>query len=324
MSNEQKKHVQRANKLSHCLWCLLLAAIALCTAGLPTAAADPEVADLWPDQPPGEAAVLKPEGDLTSDDDKLIAGKSVIRLGNVSVPQIAIYPADESIANGTAVIICPGGGHHILAYDLEGTEVAEWLNAIGVTAVVLKYRVPARTPEQRWLAAVQDAQRAVSLVRHQAARWRIDPNRIGICGFSAGGETAALTSIFDNNRQYETVDAADSVSSRPDFAMLIYPGGLVTKDESKLQEHVQISPNAPATFLIHAFDDHASVQNSLLYASGLKRAGVSTELHIYPTGGHGYGLRATNEPITRWPELAESWMRRMGLLSPQRASNGDR
>jgi acetyl esterase/lipase len=157
-------------------------------------AATPTILNIWPGKPPGETKELPAEVDLTKDTDKLIAGKRIIKLGNVSTPQIAVYKPEKSKDTGASVIICPGGGHHILAYDLEGTEVAEWLNTIGVTGIVLKYRVPFRNPDKRWGAAVADAQRAVSQVRSKAAEWNLDPKRIGICGFSAGGETAGLTS----------------------------------------------------------------------------------------------------------------------------------
>lgn len=278
-------------------------------------AAEPIILDLWPQRAPGETETLPPEADLTKPQDPLIAGRRIIKLGHVSTPQIAVYRPEEGKANGTAVVICPGGGHHILAYDLEGTEVAEWLNSFGVTGIVLKYRVPARDKDRRWVAAVQDAQRAMCLVRRHADKWNLDPKRIGICGFSAGGETAALTSIFLEDRQYETIDATDQQSSRPDFAMLIYPGGLVSKEKAELQEHIKVSGKEPPMFFAHAFNDSVSVQSSLLLASALKEVDVSCELHLYATGGHGYGLRVTDQPVTRWPERAKKWMETMGFVS---------
>lgn len=272
-------------------------------------AAEPQVLDLWPDQPPGETKQLPPEADQTKADDALIAGRRIIKLGNVSRPQLAVYQPPPEKNNHAAVIICPGGGHHILAYDLEGTEIAEWLNSIGITGIVLKYRVPFRDPDKRWLAAVQDAQRGVSLVRSKAAQWNIDPQKIGICGFSAGGQAAALTSIFAD-RQYKATDEVDRLSTRPNFAMLIYTGGLTDRENDRLHEYVKVPSDAPPMFFVHAFDDRASVQNSLLLASELKKAGGSAELHIFATGGHGYGLRRTDEPVTRWPDLAADWLSR--------------
>jgi len=191
-------------------------------------AGKPETIKLWPGKAPGETKELPPEQDTSKPGQGLGAGKPVIRLGNVSTPTLALYRPAKDKDTGAAVIVCPGGGHTILAYDLEGTEVADWLNKIGVTACVLKYRVPARDPKKRWIAAVQDAQRAVSRIRANSAEWGIDAKRIGILGFSAGGETAGLTALFDQ-RQYDAQDAMDKVSSRPDFAVLIYPGGFEEK-----------------------------------------------------------------------------------------------
>lgn len=282
----------------------------------PVQASDPIVLPVWPNVPPGETKPLPPEADQTKPDDDLIAGRRIIKLGNVSTPQIAVYQPDPQFHNGAAVVICPGGGHHILAYDLEGTEVAQWLNSLGVTGIVLKYRVPFRDPDKRWRAAVQDAQRAMSLVRHHADAWNLDPQRIGICGFSAGGQTAALTSVFLKDRTYEAVDAIDQLSCRPDFAMLIYPGGLVEQGTRSLHEYIQVTPDVPPMFFVHAFDDRVSVHNSLALAAQLKDADVPCELHVYAQGGHGYGLRETEMPVTRWPARAEAWMKNLGLLSP--------
>jgi acetyl esterase/lipase len=277
-------------------------------------AEDPVVLNLWPSKPPGETRELPPEADQTKPQDRLIAGRRIIKLGNVSTPQLAIYRPARSIDTGAAVVICPGGGHHILAYDLEGTEVAEWLNGIGITGIVLKYRVPFRDPNKRWLAAVQDGQRAMSLVRSKAAEWQIDPERIGMLGFSAGGEVTALVSQLDQ-RQYEPVDAADRTSSRPDFAVLIYPGGLVDNETGKLREHVKVSKNSPPVFFVHAWDDNVSVLNSLLLAAELKAIGKTAEVHAYAHGGHGYGLRRVeSRPVTEWPKACEAWMRSMQYI----------
>ena len=278
-------------------------------------AATPTILNIWPGKPPGETKELPAEVDLTKDTDKLIAGKRIIKLGNVSTPQIAVYKPEKSKDTGASVIICPGGGHHILAYDLEGTEVAEWLNTIGVTGIVLKYRVPFRNPDKRWGAAVADAQRAVSQVRSKAAEWNLDPKRIGICGFSAGGETAGLTSLFLEERQYTAADDVDKVSCKPDFAILIYPGGFDTKGQAQIRDNIKVTKDTPPMFLIHAIDDPVTANNSLALAVELKKAGVPTELHIYDAGGHGYGLRLVNTlPITTWPKRCEEWMQRRGLL----------
>ena len=278
-------------------------------------AAEPITLDVWPGKPPGETKELPPEADQTKPEDRLIAGRRIIKLGNVSTPQLAVYQPPKAKNTGAAVVICPGGGHHILAWDLEGTEVAEWLNEIGVTAIVLKYRVPFRDPEKRWLAATQDAQRAMSLIRWRADEWSIDPGRIGILGFSAGGEVAGLVSIFGEDRKYEPVDDVDKSRIRPDFAVLVYAGNLVDRETSQLQEYVKVTKDCPPMFLVHAYDDGVTALNSLLVAAELKKAGVPAELHLYATGGHGYGLRPVAEhPVTQWPKPCGAWLKTMGFL----------
>jgi acetyl esterase/lipase len=293
---------------------ILMAAIWVLSSVELTFASGPLVLNLWPEQPPGKATQLPPEADQTKPEDKLIAGRRIIKLGNVSTPQIAVYRPAKEKDTGAAVVICPGGGHYILAYDLEGTEVADWLNGIGVTGIVLKYRVPFRDPEKRWLAAVQDGQRAMRLVRSKATEWQIDPKRIGILGFSAGGEVAGLVSFFQE-RQYEPVDAADKASSRPDFAVLVYPGGFDEKGKAQLREHVKIPNDCPPMFFAHAFDDGVSVLNTLLVASELKKLGLTAEVHAYAKGGHGYGLRHVDgQPVTDWPKPCEAWLRGIGII----------
>lgn len=270
--------------------------------------ASPIIWDLWPGTPPGEYLTLAPEFDKTTPEDDLVAGRRVARLHNVSVPNLAIYKPDPAIDTKTAVIIAPGGGHWILAYDLEGTEVAEWLNSIGVTAIILKYRVPgvARYPDKRWLAAAQDGQRAMSLVRGRAAEIGIDPDRIGIMGFSAGGAPVNYTAL-GKERLYEAVDPYDDISFRPDFAAPIYAGGL--------PEGLTPRESCPPFFIAIAHDDQdRSVGAAEMYIA-LKKAGASAELHIYESGGHGYGLRKTEQPVTTWPDRMEDWMRRLGLLA---------
>lgn len=282
---------------------------------LPAFAGETQSFNLWPGTPPGDEGLkLPPEGDTTKADGRLVGGKSVIRLGNVSTPALAVFPAPRDKATGAACVVCPGGGFNILAYDLEGTEVAEWLNSLGVTAFVLKYRVPARDKDKRWLAAVQDTQRAMSLVRSRAAEWALDPRRIGICGFSAGGAAAGLTSLLFDQRQYAPLDAADKVSSRPDFAMLIYAAYFVERGSTTLRDDVKVPKNAPPMFFVHAFDDGVPVQNPLLLAAEMKKAGVPAEVHVYPAGGHGYGLRRTEMPVTTWPDRAAEWLRVNGWL----------
>lgn len=270
--------------------------------------------NLWPGKPPGETKELPPEADINKPTDAPVGDRKIIKLTNVSTPMLTFYRPSKDIDTKACVIICPGGGHNILAYDHEGTEVAEFLAKHGVTGIVLKYRVPFRDPQKRWLAAVQDAQRAVSLVRSKAKEWDVDPNRIGLLGFSAGGQTAGLTAIMHDKRQYEAVDDVDKVSSRPDFAILIYPGGFLEKGNTKLNEYAQPTATTPPMFLVHAYDDGVDVRNSLLLASELKALKVSCELHVYATGGHGYGMRKTGHPVNSWPDRCIEWMKKQGYL----------
>ncbi len=275
--------------------------------------ADHEVIPLWPGKPPGETKELPPEADTTTPDSDKIAGRRLMRIGNVSTPTLTVYPAPADKATGTSVVICPGGGHYILAWDLEGTEVAEWLNSIGVTAFVLKYRVPGREPSPRWRAAVQDAQRAMSLVRSRAKEFGVDPERVGIMGFSAGGETAVLTTVF-TDRTYEDVDGVDGFSSLPSFSALIYGAGVVDRETLGIRDYLKVTPGTPPVFMAHAFDDGVPIENCLLLMAELKKNKVPSELHIYSEGGHGYGLRKTRQPVTSWNDRMADWMKVSGWL----------
>ncbi|MEM7231049.1 MAG: alpha/beta hydrolase, partial [Planctomycetota bacterium] len=280
-------------------------------------AKEPTTIRLWPSVAPGETKKLPPETDIYKPTDAKIAGRKIIKLANVTVPTLEIHRPPKEIDTGASVIICPGGGHYILAYDLEGTEVAEWLNKIGVTGIVLKYRVPRREENRRWRAAVQDAQRAVSVVRSRAKEWGLDPKRIGICGFSAGGETAGLTSIF-TKRTYDAKDDHDKVSSRPDFALLVYAAGFVDK-EGKLKDYVKVTKDTPPMFFAHTNDDFVSSLNPLMLSAELRKNGVQTAVHLWAKGGHGYGLRRTDQDVTTWPDHAETWMRAMKFLPTDKA-----
>ncbi|MDB6023766.1 MAG: Xylanase [Pedosphaera sp.] len=278
-------------------------------------AAEPsQPALLWPNGAPGETNTVSTEHDTSEPGKGLVAGKPVIRLGNVSQPTITIYRPAAAEQTGTAVIVCPGGGYSILAYDLEGTEVCDWLNSKGVTAVLLKYRVPAKNS----MAPLQDAQRALGLLRHRAQEFGVDAHRIGILGFSAGGNLSARLSANCAQRAYPEADAADKESCRPDFQLLIYPAYLASaKDPTQLVPDVAVGTNTAPTFIVMAEDDPVKVENALAYASALKLAKLPVELHVYPTGGHGYGLRRTKEPITMWPDRAAEWMEHRDLLKRQ-------
>ncbi|MGB8166768.1 MAG: alpha/beta hydrolase [Chthoniobacteraceae bacterium] len=293
------------------LFLLLLAVLPL-FAGEPIA--------LWPDAVPGETGTLPPEQDMSKPTDKPVGGKPLIRLGNVSRPTITVFPAPKEKNTGAAVVVCPGGGYSILALDLEGSEVCEWLNSIGVTGVLLKYRVPGRKDQPPRLAPLQDAQRAIGLVRSRAAEWGIDPNRIGILGFSAGGHLAANASNNYEPRAYPAVDDADKESCRPDFAVLVYPAYLTLKDKGdELAPEMKITAQTPQTFMVMAQDDPIRVEGPIYYSLALKREKVPFELHVYPTGGHGYGLRPSEHNVTTWPARVAEWMKTRGLLSEGRA-----
>lgn len=283
-------------------------------------AAEPHTIPLWPGKVPGEIVVLPAEANLSKPNDELIAGRPVIRLGNISSPSITIYRPDSAKDTGAAVLVCPGGGYYILAMDLEGTEVCEWLNSIGVTGILLKYRVPLGAGKHPKTAPLQDAQRALSLVRHQAREFGVNPNRIGVLGFSAGGHLAANLSNNHGTRTYATVDAADQVSCRPDFCVLIYPGGLTdeNKDNAVAPEMSVTGVKTPPTFIAMTEDDHARVENAIFYYLALKDARVPAEMHLYPDGGHGYGLRRTAKNVTSWPDRAADWMKVSGWLKPAR------
>jgi acetyl esterase/lipase len=273
---------------------------------------------LWPGRAPGETGTLPAESDLNKPTDPLIADRPVIRLSNVSAPTITIYRAPVAHNTGAAVVVCPGGGYNILAWDLEGTEVCDWLNSIGVTGILLKYRVPARPGRERYAAALQDVQRAVGLIRQHAADWEIDSHRIGVLGFSAGAHLSATLAANSAMRTYPTVDAADNLSCHPDFLILIYPAYLADEnrsDELNAEVGVQKGKTPPA-FIAMTEDDPLHVEGAVAYYRALKNAGVPAEMHLYPVGGHGYGLRRTANPVTAWPDRVADWLEAGGWLKP--------
>ena len=263
---------------------------------------------VWPGIAPGAPANPLPEADTTTAKDNLIAGKPLVRLGNVSVPTLTLYKA-TSHNTGGAVVVFPGGGYNILAIDLEGTEVCDWLTAAGVNCVILKYRVPGTGPYPKSPAALQDAQRSLGLVREHATEWGIDPKRVGVLGFSAGAHLAAALSTHFDERLYAPIDSADQLSCLPDFAIVVYPGYLALS-EKNLAPNADINPTAatPPTFIVQAEDDPVHVENAVVYFMALKNAKVPAELHIYAQGGHGYGLRKNGLPVTYWPGLVEKWL----------------
>jgi acetyl esterase/lipase len=269
---------------------------------------------LWPSGAPGAQPAPGPEGNMTTDKDNRPGGKLVIRIGNVSNPTLTLY-TPKGKNTGAAVVVFPGGGYRILAIDLEGTEVCDWLNSAGITCVLVKYRVPEPGPYPKSSAPLQDAQRAVGMVRAHAAEWHIDPNRIGVLGFSAGAHLAAALSTHFDQRLYDPIDASDKISCRPDFAVIVYPGYLALADQN-FAPNADIHPTAqtPPTFLVQAEDDPVHVENAVVYFLALKNAKVSAELHIYAQGGHGYGLRRTELPVTTWPQTVEVWLHTIHVL----------
>ena len=226
-----------------------------------------------------------------------------------------IQDSSTAAGAGPAVVVFPGGSYRILAIDLEGTEVCDWLTSIGVNCVLLKYRVPDTGPYPKSDAALQDAQRAIGLVREHAADWHIDPKRVGVLGFSAGGHLAAAVSTHYQQRIYPAVDAADQLSCRPDFALIIYPGYLANADKNfEFSLDIPVTASTAPGFLVQAEDDPVHVENAVEYFMAQKKAGVPAELHIYAQGGHGYGLRPTLMPVTQWPQLATRWLKTIGVL----------
>jgi acetyl esterase/lipase len=281
---------------------------------------------IWSGRIPNALPVSGPEK-VTKNTTSLVAGKSWLWVTNVSRPTITVYPP-TSKRTGAAVLVFPGGGYKILAMDLEGTEICDWLTSKGITAVLVKYRVP--TPKVgdygESVQALQDAQRALSLVRFRASDLHVDPHKIGVIGFSAGGHLVAALSTRYDHRSYSSQDTIDKASCRPDFGIALYPGHLSSwyPDEPKshvnptdlaLNPKITVTKRTPPTFLVQAENDPVDdVRNSLSYYLALKNAKVPAELHLYAEGGHAYGLRPTSKPITQWPSLVEKWLRTIRMI----------
>jgi len=274
---------------------------------------------IWPHGAPGAQPNPGAEFNATTAKDHLVAGRPVFRLGHVSAPTLTLY-TPQGANTGAAVVVFPGGGYSILAIDLEGTEVCSWLNSRGINCVLLKYRVPDSGPYPKSAAALQDAQRALGVVRSHAKEWHIDPHRVGVLGFSAGAHLAAALSTHFDQRLYDPIDAADQESCRPDFAVIVYPGYLALEDQNFAPNpDIQVTGKTPPSFIVQAEDDPVHVENALVYFQALKNAQVPAELHIYAKGGHGYGLRRTSLPVTAWPRSVETWLHTIGILpSPAR------
>ena len=278
---------------------------------------------LWP----VSLALQKPEADRPEEvgnGSRLVAGRPWHWAGYVSRPTMTLY-RPKGRNTRAAILVLPGGGYEAVAMDLEGTEICDWITKQGITCLVLKYRVPQAWRHDRVESApkvqlpLQDAQRAVALLRSRAATYGIDPRKVGVIGFSAGGHLAAAVSNA-NKLTYEPVDAADRESSRPDFAIVVYPGHLWDetgpKTSLKLSPWVEISAAAPPTLLIHSMNDPTdNVRHSMAYGLALNDAGVSVDMHLYSTGGHAFGMRPTSHPVTtEWPALVKKWLHTTGVL----------
>jgi acetyl esterase/lipase len=302
---------------------------------------------IWPGVAPDVQVAAGPEIVVTTGAKDFVAGRSWASVEDVSVATMTVY-SPTARNTGAAVVVFPGGGYEVLAMDLEGTEVCDWLTTRGVTCVLLKYRVPGEKgyvgsaypksgPYPESPMALEDAQRTMGLVRLHAKEWGTDPHKVGVLGFSAGGHLVAAISNHYQKRLYARRDSADDESCRPDFGVAIYPGHLsvsaaewdatqgrkkfpvkvpagVDKDLA-LNPDLRVTKETPPQFLLQAEDDHEdSVNDSLAYYIALKNAGVPTEMHLYAKGGHAFGLRHTKDAITDWPGLVDVWMKSLGMV----------
>jgi acetyl esterase/lipase len=295
--------------------------VGVCLAGSALAADKPQVLDVWPGKAPDEPGTIGAEYVRMSpklDRKEVEVTESTRMITNVTRPTITIYRPAKEKDTGTAIIICPGGGYWNLYWELEGEEVAAWLNSIGVTGIILKYRVPRRPDEPKGEPArrpLQDAQRAVRLVRSKAKEWGVAADRIGIVGFSAGGHLAIATATSFEKATYEPIDEIDKISCRPDFAIPVYSGYLKAKDKDELAPGLSVPKGTPPVFLVHGGADIISdPEHSVVMYRALKRAGVPADLHIYANAAHDFGVRKVENPCSTWTQSCEAWMRQQGLL----------
>lgn len=272
--------------------------------------AQERIVKLFPEGVPGESTPME---EIADESGNRVAKETVLRITNVSEPTITIYEASEELASGSAMIVCPGGGYNLLAYDLEGDEVCLWLNELGITAILLKYRVPRREGKEKHEAPLQDLQRAISYVRANANHLNIDSDRIGVMGFSAGAHLAVMACNSFDKRTYPLVDKVDKTSCRPNFCLLVYPAYLEGENFQPAPE-IQVSSKTPQTMLIQSEDDRSFINSSLFYYYALKEVGVPAWMHLYSKGGHGYGLRDTGAVVNSWPDRAEDWFREIGVI----------
>ncbi len=281
--------------VAYCLWCGSLMAA--------------EPLDVWPGLAPGETTRSVGEKQPSPPNETL----PITRMVKVTRPTMTVHRA--ATPNGTAAIILPGGGFAKVVPDLEGTEAADWLNRHGVTAFVLSYRTTEGNQTPGWVKPLQDAQRAMALVRSQADQLNIKPDRIGIVAFSAGGQVGARLLSDGGTKTYDRIDEADAVAHRPDFAILIYPWNMYDAAKDTLIEGVAVPKTCPPTYIVHTDDDRSSSMGAVLFYAGLKKQGIPAELHVYGNGGHGYGLRpVAGSQISTWPDHAAHWLGTRGFL----------
>ncbi|NLA62062.1 MAG: alpha/beta hydrolase [Bacteroidales bacterium] len=266
---------------------------------------------LFPNGAPGEIETLEEKENPFN---IKVWGLPVKIVTNVSEPTITFYPAPEDFNSGATIIVCPGGGYKVLAYDLEGTEVCELFNSYGLNCVLLKYRVPIRKDQPMYEAPLQDLQRAIAYTRSNAKEWNIHEDKIGVMGFSAGAHLAALASTCYDELSYLPMDIHDQVPICPNFALIIYPAFLDGEKFSVAPE-IEISKDTCPTFIVQTQDDHELLNSSLFYYYALKEARVSAAMHLYPTGYHGYGVRNTGHLVNEWPERAVGWLKAMKIIS---------
>lgn len=295
----------------------------LCLAGPLVAAELPLVIDLWPGTVPDETGTIGPERVRMSpklERKQVEVTESTRMITGVTKPTITIYSPAKTSNNGTAVLIFPGGGYWDLYWELEGEEVAAWLNSLGVTGIIVKYRVPRRPDETEGQPArrpLQDAQRALGIVRSRAPEFGIDPKRIGVIGFSAGGHLAIATATRFEKRTYDPVDDRDQTSCRPDFAIAAYSGYLKAKDANELAPGLSVPAGTPPVFLVHGSDDIISPpEHSVVMYLALKKAGVPAELHLYAGTTHDFGVRPSDRPFGQWTDACVRWLRDLGFLPP--------
>lgn len=291
---------------------ICLSVVCFASVGSTTSAQEEKQAapiNVWPDLAPGETT--KNVGEKLPPREN--ENPPITRVEKVTQPTMTVHRASQP--NGTSAIILPGGGFGRVVPDLEGTEAADWLNRHGVTAFVLSYRTTSDNKTPGWVEPLQDAQRALALIRSQADQWGIKKDRLGLVGFSAGGQVAARLLSDEGKKSYERIDAVDDIAHRPDFAILIYPWNMYDAKTDALIEGVKVPKTCPPTYIVHTDDDRSSSLGAVLFYAGLKKHGINSELHVYGNGGHGYGLRPVKgSQISSWPDHAAHWLGTRGLL----------